>query len=90
MLRITLDDSDWDGIPLVVEGKLVGESVAELDRLTALILREGKPLRMDLAGVSFMDDAGVQLVKRLQTLGTQVNNSSMYIGSLIRESKSPD
>jgi hypothetical protein len=68
---------------LVLEGKLAGACVDELDKCW----REAPPstLLIDLTSVSFIDDRGKQLLKRMHDNGATLISSSIMSRCFIEE-----
>jgi len=68
MLRITVLESSSEAVRLRVEGRVTGRWVDEL-RIScdAHALSDGVRLTLDLADVSFVDTAGIELLKELRT-----------------------
>jgi hypothetical protein len=80
MLRITRHDLNTDTTLLALEGRLVGPWVALLRRechsLTSVTL--------DLAGVGFVDAAGLALIRRLQARGAELRSPSPFLAELLK------
>src|ERR1017187_9667208 len=72
MLKITLHDTP-EGLRFQLEGHLVGPWVNELEQCwrTAASIRGGRDVLLDLREVTFIDDAGKELLTRLQGEGVQ-------------------
>jgi len=67
MLRITIVESSREAVRLRVEGRVTGGWVEELRRACELhALCDEVRLTLDLADVSFVDSAGVELLKELR------------------------
>jgi len=60
MLRITQRDGC-----LVVEGRVAGPWVAELSRAADALLSASSSPRLDLSAVSYVDPAGIELLREL-------------------------
>jgi len=67
---------------LVLEGKLAGACVDELDKCWQ---QAQPPLLIDLTSVSFIDDRGKQLLKRMHEQGIKLVSSSLMSRCLIEE-----
>lgn len=67
---------------LKLEGKLVGPWVAELTRLL-LDSPSPSPLRMDLAGVTFVDADGADLLRHLINRGATIDACSSFVAELL-------
>ena len=70
---------------LVVEGKLAGVCVDELDKYWQQVSFNGSMFLVDLTGVSFIDDRGKQLLKRMHHKGVKLVSSSLMSKCLIAE-----
>jgi len=88
MLRITQardHDSIWT---LRLEGKLLGPWVAELARSCAELPCPADRLRLDLLTVTFVDEAGVALLRELIGRGATLTACSGLVAELLhRESR---
>jgi anti-anti-sigma regulatory factor len=69
MLKISLIQSVHRTVVLRLEGRVVGPWVAELQKSCEDVLAGERPLRLDLAGVEFMDARGVALLSSLRSRG---------------------
>jgi anti-anti-sigma factor len=68
MLRITVVESLNDAVRLRVEGRVTGRWVEELrNSCEEQALSDGVRLLLDLAEVSFVDAAGIELLKELRS-----------------------
>lgn len=67
---------------LVLEGKLAGACVDELDKCWRA---SPNKLLIDLTSVSFIDDRGKQLLKRMHDNGATLISSSIMSRCLIEE-----
>lgn len=85
MLRITeLVAEGKSGRTLRLEGKLVGPWVAELRRACG---RGGEPspsTRLELASVSYVDSAGIALLRELVERGVVLSPCSPYVSELLK------
>ena len=80
MLKITRVSDDGRE-SLRVEGKLLGPWVEELAQACAA---PAEGLRLDLSAVTFVDDDGAALLRRLLERGAVVSACSGYIAALLR------
>jgi aryl-alcohol dehydrogenase-like predicted oxidoreductase len=73
MLRITTRNEDAATV-FVVEGKLIGPWVQELERCwqAAISVEPRSPILVNLAKVTFIDDTGKQLVARMRRTGVRL------------------
>jgi anti-anti-sigma regulatory factor len=73
---------------LVLEGKLAGACVDELDKYWHDAPSKWSSLLIDLTSVSFIDDRGKQLLKRMHDHGATLISSSIMSRCLIQELES--
>ena len=73
---------------LVLEGKLAGACVDELDKYWRDAPAVWSSLLIDLTSVSFIDDRGKQLLKRMQDNGATLVSSSIMSRCLIEQLES--
>jgi anti-anti-sigma regulatory factor len=73
MLRITTHNRETE-MRLVVEGKLAGPWVAELERCwqTAISAQACSPILVDLTAVSYVDAEGKELLTRMRRNGAEL------------------
>jgi hypothetical protein len=89
MLRITQTTHVQAGDALKLEGKLVEPWVSELRDL----VQQGGGTRchfLDVSSVSFIDEAGIELLDRLLDQGFQILSSSSYVAELLRRRRQRD
>ena len=86
MLRVTVRD-DEQGAAFKLEGKLAQEWVAEAEKawsdFSGLTHRER--VVVDLCGVSFVDDAGRELLARMHASGAKLVGTGPMTNALIEE-----
>jgi ABC-type transporter Mla MlaB component len=83
MLRVTQAGGDQAGRTLKLEGKLVEPWVSEVRQL--FNEAEQSPHRyLDLASVSYVDEAGTELLRELVGRGVEIVASSLYVTELLR------
>jgi len=70
---------------LVLEGKLAGGCVDELDKCWQLASSTQTGLLVDLTSVSFIDDRGKQLLTKMHETGAKLVSSSLMSRCLIEE-----
>jgi ABC-type transporter Mla MlaB component len=79
MLRISPIDSGNHHVILRLEGRIAGPWVTELRRACEQVLGEGRALQLNLAEVSFLDHAGVALVRGLKVKGVDLADCSPFV-----------
>ena len=89
MLRITVCD-DSENTRIVVEGKLAGATVSELEKSWHKTIAD--PLRVrvvvDLSCVTFVDTSGKELLKRMHESGIRFIGTGIMPKCLIEEIES--
>jgi len=72
---------------LLVEGTLAGDWVEVLEKswLEAQTSRNGEPMRIDLSGVTWIDDKGSELLKRMLQDGTELRATGIMTKAVIEE-----
>ena len=80
MLRISVrEESDAENVVLVLEGRVIGPWVEELRATCAPHLKDRRSLILDLAGVSFADAEGIELLAGLIERQITVTNPSPFL-----------
>jgi hypothetical protein len=72
---------------LLVEGTLAGDWVEVLEKswLEAQSSRNGEPMRVDLSGVTWIDDKGRKLLKRILQDNAELRATGIMIRAVIEE-----
>lgn len=86
MLKITVH-LDERSTTLQLEGRLVGPWVGELERswTSAMSGRADRSLLVDLSAVTFVDEQGKDLLKRLHSNGAQFTASGCLTTCIVEE-----
>ncbi len=84
MLRIEFVDGPSDATTLRLEGRVIGPWVDELRRVCERALASGGTLTLDLGDVSFVDRAGVRLLKSLTGRDVMLLNGSGFVGEQLK------
>ncbi len=85
MLRITNVNESESRATLRVEGQIVSNWVAELERETKRLLQSGRRVVLDFAGVKFIGSQGADMVKRIPTDNVEIINCSALIKGFLNE-----
>ena len=83
MLRVTRSSHDETGATWKLEGKLVQPWVNEVCHL----FNNGGPStppRLDLSSLTYVDEAGAELLRRLLVQGLQIESCSPYVAELLQ------
>jgi anti-anti-sigma regulatory factor len=86
MLRITKIFEDNETVTLRLDGRLDQASMAELEE-NVREHRNGnsRSITLDFAGLLFVDDAGVELLRRVKDRRTRIINCSLFVKALISD-----
>ncbi|HET6369791.1 MAG TPA: hypothetical protein VFG95_01250 [Nitrospiria bacterium] len=86
MLKVTVRHSSG-GLTLALEGKLAGAWVKELERCwrsnSGMIT--SRPVRVDLSSVSYIDEGGKILLKKMHREGAELAASGCMIKCMVME-----
>jgi ABC-type transporter Mla MlaB component len=85
MLRINPTDSRNHQNILRLEGRVAGPWVAELWKACEKVLGEGQALELNLAEVSFLDPAGVILLKAVRERGGELSDCSPFVTEQLKD-----
>ena len=84
MLMITpISSPDRSGVTLKLEGQLLCAWVAELHAACERHFANVTHRRLDLRHVSFVDDAGVALLRTLIDQGVRIDGCSGFVAELL-------
>jgi anti-anti-sigma regulatory factor len=83
VLRITRLFPRGRGLTIRLEGELLGPWVGSVRDACAARGRRPRRLRLDLAAVSYVDAAGVQLLRDLAAEGAEIAAGSSFVGELL-------
>ena len=84
MVRMSITSSARDAVTLLLEGKVIGDAVDEVDSSCDQALAEGRRITLDLAGVSFIDRRGIALFHRLAARQVSMVNRSGFIAEQLK------
>jgi anti-anti-sigma regulatory factor len=82
MLRITARRGNGTE-RLLVEGRLAGEYVRELQSAAAAAMAEGVALALDLSGLTFVDAEGVRVLRALRARNARLTGCSSFVAQLL-------
>jgi ABC-type transporter Mla MlaB component len=78
MLRISIHEPAEHAASLHLEGQIAGAWTAELDKVCARLLAEGRRLTLDLADVTLIDRPGITLLAALVRGGVELVRCSPF------------
>jgi anti-anti-sigma regulatory factor len=82
-LRITREEGSHARATLKLEGSIVAEWAVLLERECSDLLRFSTAVSLDLAGVGFVDRAGVEALERLSRAGVEIRCPSGAVASVL-------
>jgi len=85
MLRIVEGDATNDSMTLRLDGRLVSQWVELLRSSCEQAYQKGSNLIIDLAGVSFADQEGVQLLQQLEQQQVTIINCSPFLREQLKQ-----
>jgi len=83
VLRITQVEGSDAGAVLRLEGRVVAEWASLLEQACTDLFAQRDEVRLDLAGVSFIDQAGVEALRRLSRAGAEILCTSGPVASVL-------
>ena len=83
-LKITQAHPSDDVLAFRLEGRLTGDTIAELRTSCAAALASGRPVVLQLIGVSFADTAGADALRDLERDGCVLTGCSAFLSTLLR------
>jgi anti-anti-sigma regulatory factor len=91
MLRVTVVESSRRTVTLRVEGRITGAAVEELRRACDVhTFAEEVQLSLELADVSFVDAAGIVLLKELRSRGVGLMRANPFMAEQLKDGTSSD
>ena len=70
---------------LIVEGQVIGQWAAVLERECRTRLERGMDVTLDLSDVTFIDSGGIETLKRLKVTGLEVARIPQIMEELIED-----
>ena len=83
VLRITRYEGSDFGAIMRLDGRLVAEEAALLERECAVLFAGPAGVSLDLVGISFVDRAGIKALKRLSRAGAEIRCPSGPVASVL-------
>jgi anti-anti-sigma regulatory factor len=88
MLRITKTFEDNLGITLRLDGKIISTTAPDLEELCFQSRNGGnKSISLDLSGVTFIDNDGLETLKKIESRGVVMINGSLFVETLLGKVK---
>ena len=91
MLRVTVVESSRSAVTLRVEGRVTGSAVDELRRTCDVHgVLDAVQLFLDLADVSFVDRAGIILLRELSSRGVGLIRANPFMAEQLKDRASSE
>lgn len=84
MLRITTVEILENKTTIALEGRVVGSWAEELRRMCETVIRDVETLILDFSKVTFIDDAGLEVLKTLAQSRVHMVGCSLFLKELLR------
>lgn len=85
MLRVTVIEASGNAVKLRVEGRIASSWIAELRQACEIhAARDGTRLFLELGDISFVDDAGVALLRELLNRGVTFIHITPFVAERLR------
>jgi anti-anti-sigma regulatory factor len=88
MLRITKERENGKGVTLKLEGKIANQWAALLEGECRLLLRQNKVLALDVAGVDYIDESGLEVIRNLPDQ-VRISKAPGFIKEILRAGGRP-
>jgi anti-anti-sigma regulatory factor len=85
MLRITKVKENGSLLTLKVEGAITGEWVTLLDQECRTAIKPETILLLDFSEVTYMDDHGMDMLRKLPDHSITIINAPAFIGELLQQ-----
>ena len=90
MLRISENGSSDETTTLRLEGQMIGQGVAEAQKVCEQFLATGCKLTLDLAEMLFVDRSGIALLQDLIRRQVTLANCSPFLKEQLKQTLSPE
>jgi anti-anti-sigma regulatory factor len=84
MFRITRIAEDESSVTLRVEGRLVGRWIDELEHECERCMVDRRRVSLDLSGVTFVDDHGIEALRSMGGHHVEVIQCSLFLSGLLK------
>jgi anti-anti-sigma regulatory factor len=84
VLKITRRSHKGRGLTIKLEGEVLGPRVGSIRDACTIRGRRPRRLRLDLAAATYVDAAGLQLLRDLMAEGAEIAACSSFVGELLR------
>ena len=84
MLKITRLSRKGRGLTIKLEGEILGPWGESVRAACAIRGRRPRPRRLDLAAITYVDAAGVELLRDLMAEGVEIAACSSFVRELLQ------
>ena len=84
MLKITKVQENGRTVKLKLEGKVMTQWAALLDGECRSFLRHGKTLLLDCAGLDFLDEQGIEVLRHLRMKDVTLVSAPGFVAELLQ------
>lgn len=85
MLRITRIKDNGSPLTLKIEGAITGEWITLVDQECRALIGPNKMVRLDFSEVTYMDDHGMDMLRKLPDHSITIINAPAFIGELLQQ-----
>ena len=86
MLKVTESIYNETRIDLILEGKIVGESISYLENTCLFYLnQDDREIFLDFTGVRYVEPGGVEMLSKLSGLKFKIVNCPIFIAELLNK-----
>ncbi len=89
MLRITKIEENGSPVTLKLEGNIHADWVFLLEQECRALISQKKMVLLDFSDVTFIDDRGVEMIRRLPASSIRIINGDSFIEDLIDRGGKP-
>jgi ABC-type transporter Mla MlaB component len=87
MLRISTDGASGERVRFRLDGQITGRWVKLVERTCESQFKKGLRVTIDLKNISFVDRAGIALLRSLMDRGVEILNALPFIAEQIEREK---
>ncbi|MCI0417424.1 STAS domain-containing protein [bacterium] len=85
MLKITVMAETDETVTLKLEGRIIGQWVDEVREECEMWLAKGRKAVLDLSGIIFIDELGIETLKAMKRNGVNLIGCSLFLSGLLEE-----
>lgn len=85
MLRITKIKENGAPLTLKIEGAITGEWITTVDQECRALIQPDELVRLDFSEVTYMDDHGMDMLRKLPAHNITIINAPAFIEELLQQ-----